>query len=57
VIGLDTYVLVRYLAQDEPKQAARATRAVDVRRAVRPHRHRSRADLRCSDADANILLT
>lgn len=29
MIGLDTNVLVRYLAQDEPKQAARATRLID----------------------------
>jgi predicted nucleic-acid-binding protein len=27
--GLDTNVLVRYLAQDEPKQAARATRLIE----------------------------
>jgi len=29
MIGLDTNVLVRYLAQDEPKQAARATRLIE----------------------------
>jgi predicted nucleic-acid-binding protein len=29
VIGLDTNVLVRYLAQDEPHQAARATRVME----------------------------
>lgn len=29
MIGLDTNVLVRYLAQDEPKQAALATRLVE----------------------------
>lgn len=29
MIGLDTNVLVRYLAQDEPKQAASATRLID----------------------------
>lgn len=29
MIGLDTNVLVRYLAQDEPKQAAAATRLID----------------------------
>jgi predicted nucleic-acid-binding protein len=29
MIALDTNVLVRYLAQDEPKQAARATRLIE----------------------------
>ena len=29
MIGLDTNVLVRYLAQDDPDQAARATRIVE----------------------------
>ena len=29
MIGLDTNVLVRYLAQDDPDQAARATRVVE----------------------------
>lgn len=29
MIGLDTNVLVRYLAQDDPKQAARATRLIE----------------------------
>ena len=29
MIGLDTNVLVRYMAQDEPKQAARATRLIE----------------------------
>jgi len=29
MIGLDTNVLVRYLAQDEPNQAARATRLIE----------------------------
>jgi predicted nucleic-acid-binding protein len=29
VIGLDTNVLVRYLTQDEPDQAARATRVIE----------------------------
>ena len=29
MIGLDTNVLVRYMAQDEPKQAALATRLID----------------------------
>jgi len=29
MIGLDTNVLVRYLTQDDPKQAARATRVVE----------------------------
>ena len=29
MMGLDTNVLVRYLAQDEPKQAARATRLIE----------------------------
>lgn len=29
MIGLDTNVLVRYLAQDEPKQAALATRLIE----------------------------
>lgn len=29
MIGLDTNVLVRYLAQDEPRQAARATRLIE----------------------------
>jgi predicted nucleic-acid-binding protein len=29
MIGLDTNVLVRYLAQDEPKQAAMATRLIE----------------------------
>ena len=29
MIGLDTNVLVRYLVQDEPKQAARATRLIE----------------------------
>jgi predicted nucleic-acid-binding protein len=29
VIGLDTNVLVRYLAQDEPKQAAAATQLIE----------------------------
>ena len=29
MIGLDTNVLVRYLAQDDPAQAARATRVVE----------------------------
>ena len=31
MIGLDTNVLVRYLAQDEPKQAALATRLIEER--------------------------
>lgn len=31
MIGLDTNVLVRYLAQDEPRQAALASRLVDRR--------------------------
>lgn len=30
MIGLDTNVLVRYLAQDEPKQAALATRLIEA---------------------------
>ena len=29
MIGLDTNVLVRYLTQDDPKQAARATHLID----------------------------
>jgi len=29
MIGLDTNVLVRYLTQDDPAQAARATRAIE----------------------------
>jgi predicted nucleic-acid-binding protein len=29
VVGLDTNVLVRYLAQDDARQAARATRLID----------------------------
>ena len=29
MVGLDTNVLVRYLAQDDPKQAARATRLIE----------------------------
>jgi len=29
VIGLDTNVLVRYLAQDDPEQSARATQVVE----------------------------
>jgi len=29
MIGLDTHVLVRYLAQDEPRQAAAATRLIE----------------------------
>lgn len=29
MIGLDTNVLVRYLAQDDPDQAARATRVIE----------------------------
>jgi len=29
VIGLDTNVLVRYLAQDDPEQAARATHVIE----------------------------
>ena len=29
MIGLDTNVLIRYLTQDDPKQAARATRLID----------------------------
>lgn len=29
MIGLDTNVLVRYLAQDDPRQAARATRLIE----------------------------
>lgn len=29
MIGLDTNILVRYLAQDEPRQAARATRLIE----------------------------
>jgi len=29
MIGLDTNVLVRYLAQDDPKQAAQATRLIE----------------------------
>ena len=29
MIGLDTHVLVRYLTQDDPKQAALATRLID----------------------------
>ena len=29
MIGLDTSVLVRYLTQDDPEQAARATRIVE----------------------------
>jgi antitoxin PrlF len=31
VIGLDTNVLVRYLAQDDPKQSASATRFIETR--------------------------
>jgi predicted nucleic-acid-binding protein len=31
VIGLDTNVLVRYLAQDDPKQSASATRFIEMR--------------------------
>ena len=31
MIGLDTNVLVRYLTQDEPRQAARATRLIESR--------------------------
>ncbi len=30
MIGLDTNILVRYLAQDEPVQSARATRLIDT---------------------------
>jgi len=30
VIGLDTNVLVRYLTQDDPEQASRATRAIEA---------------------------
>lgn len=29
MVGLDTNVLVRYLAQDDPRQAARATRLIE----------------------------
>lgn len=29
MIGLDTNVLVRYIAQDDPRQAARATRVIE----------------------------
>lgn len=31
MIGLDTNVLVRYLTQDEPRQAALATRLIEKR--------------------------
>ena len=31
MIGLDTNVLLRYLAQDDPKQSARATEIVERR--------------------------
>jgi predicted nucleic-acid-binding protein len=34
MIGIDTNVLVRYLAQDEPKQAAAATRLIDSQLSV-----------------------
>jgi len=30
LIGLDTNVLARYLAQDDPDQSARATRLIEV---------------------------
>lgn len=36
MIGLDTNVLVRYLAQDEPKQAALATRLIESLTADEP---------------------
>lgn len=36
MIGLDTNVLVRYLAQDEPKQAALATRLIESLTAGEP---------------------
>jgi len=35
MIGLDTNVLVRYLAQDEPQQSARATRLIEDELTVR----------------------
>jgi predicted nucleic-acid-binding protein len=35
MIGLDTNVLVRYLAQDEPRQAAAATRLIEKELKVR----------------------
>jgi predicted nucleic-acid-binding protein len=31
MVGLDTNVLVRYLAQDEPRQSASATRLIETR--------------------------
>jgi predicted nucleic-acid-binding protein len=31
MIGLDTNVLVRYITQDDPEQAARATRLIETR--------------------------
>ena len=34
IIGLDTHVLVCHLAQDEPKQAARATRLIEEKLSV-----------------------
>lgn len=33
MIGLDTHVLVRYLLQDDPDQAARATHEIEARQA------------------------
>jgi predicted nucleic-acid-binding protein len=30
VIGLDTNILVRYITQDEPEQAAQATRLIEA---------------------------
>ena len=37
MIGLDTNVLVRYIMQDDPKQAAKATKLVE---SLTPHRAR-----------------
>ena len=34
MIGLDTNVLVRYLTQDDPKQAAMATRLIDEKLSI-----------------------
>ena len=38
MIGLDTNVLVRYMAQDDPKQSAVATRLIEKR--TQPYRAR-----------------
>ncbi len=37
MIGLDANVLVRYIMQDDPKQAAKATKLVE---SLNPHRAR-----------------